>query len=57
MAADLVGAQRLLFGTDHPFPNADAARITGAIRSGLPDAEAALVMGASAHTWYDLPAR
>jgi predicted TIM-barrel fold metal-dependent hydrolase len=57
MAADLVGAHRLLFGTDHPFPNADGARITGAIRSGLPDVEAALVMGASAHTWYDLPAK
>jgi aminocarboxymuconate-semialdehyde decarboxylase len=55
MAADLVGTERLLFGTDHPFPNADVARITDAIRSGLSEAEAALVMGASAHTWYDLP--
>ena len=55
MAANLVGTQRLFFGTDHPFPNADVARITDAIRSGLSDAEAALVMGSSAHTWYDLP--
>lgn len=56
MAADLVGPDRLLFGTDHPFPNADVARISHAIRSGLSDAAAATqVMGAAALAWYDLP--
>jgi aminocarboxymuconate-semialdehyde decarboxylase len=55
MAADLVGADHLLFGTDHPFPNADAARISDAIRAGLGEAEAALVMGTAAAEWYDLP--
>jgi predicted TIM-barrel fold metal-dependent hydrolase len=54
MAADLVGADRLLFGTDHPFPNADVARISGAIHSGLGAAEADSVMGAAAQAWYDL---
>lgn len=55
MAADLVGADHLLFGTDHPFPNADADRISRAIRLGLGEAETALVMGTAAAEWYDLP--
>lgn len=56
MAADLVGADRLLFGTDHPFPNADVPRISAAIGSGLSRSEASLVMGGAAASWYDLPA-
>ncbi|MFP3914411.1 MAG: amidohydrolase family protein [Actinomycetota bacterium] len=54
LTADLVGADRLLFGTDHPFPNADVSRIHGAISAALSDTEAALVMGESATRWYGL---
>lgn len=54
MAADLVGSDRLLFGTDHPFPNADAVRIGGAIHSGLSQREADSVMGGAAAIWYAL---
>ncbi|HEX2152931.1 MAG TPA: amidohydrolase family protein [Acidimicrobiia bacterium] len=55
MAASLVGAEHLLFGTDHPFPNADVERISRAIDSGLTGSEKKLVMGAAAASWYDLP--
>ena len=54
LAAELVGPERLMFGTDHPFPNADAARIAGAIRGGLSDVQAESVMGTAATAWYDL---
>lgn len=54
LAAELVGSEQLMFGTDHPFPNADAARIAGAIRGGLPDVQAESVMGTAAAAWYDL---
>jgi aminocarboxymuconate-semialdehyde decarboxylase len=55
LAADLVGADRLMFGTDHPFPNADVPRIRGAILAGLSDAEASATMGRAALEWYRLP--
>lgn len=55
LAADLVGADRMMFGTDHPFPNADVARIRGAIVSELSDAEASATMGGAAAAWYRLP--
>jgi predicted TIM-barrel fold metal-dependent hydrolase len=55
LTADLVGADRLMFGTDHPFPNADVTRIRGAIASGLSGAEASATMGGAAATWYRLP--
>jgi aminocarboxymuconate-semialdehyde decarboxylase len=54
LAADLVGADRLLFGTDHPFPNADVPRIREAIYSGLPDSDVEGVMGQAATRWFDL---
>lgn len=53
-AADLVGPDRLLFGTDHPFPNADVARIRGAIQCGLPERDVEAVLGQAAVEWYDL---
>lgn len=55
LTADLVGADRLMFGTDHPFPNADVTRIRGAIASGLSGAEASATMGGAAAAWYQLP--
>jgi predicted TIM-barrel fold metal-dependent hydrolase len=55
LTADLVGADRLMFGTDHPFPNADVTRIRGAIASGLSGSEASATMGGAAAAWYQLP--
>jgi len=55
LAANLVGADQLMFGTDHPFPNADVTRIRGAIASGLSGAEASATMGEAAAAWYQLP--
>lgn len=52
LAADLVGVDRLLFGTDHPFPNADVPRIRRAIVSGLAAADSEAVQGAAAAKWY-----
>jgi predicted TIM-barrel fold metal-dependent hydrolase len=57
LAAALVGSDQLMFGTDHPFPNADAARIGAAIRAGVSAAEAESVMGTAATAWYDLADR
>jgi aminocarboxymuconate-semialdehyde decarboxylase len=54
LAADLVGSDRLLFGTDHPFPNADVPRIREAIQSGVPVSDVEEVMGAAATRWFDL---
>lgn len=56
LAADLVGSDRLLFGTDHPFPNADVPRIRGAVLSALSGSETVAVMGAAASQWYDMGA-
>jgi predicted TIM-barrel fold metal-dependent hydrolase len=54
LAADLVGSDRLLFGTDHPFPNADVPRIRRAVVDALATSEAEAVMGGSAAHWYRL---
>lgn len=54
LAADVVGSDRLLFGTDHPFPNADVPRIREAIRSGLRDSDVEEVMGQAATRWFAL---
>lgn len=55
LAVDLVGSDRLMFGTDHPFPNADVLKIRAAITSELSDAEARATMGVAASEWYRLP--
>lgn len=54
LAADLVGSRRLLFGTDHPFPNADVPRIRQAVLGALSTSEAETVMGAAAARWYQI---
>lgn len=54
LAADLVGSDRLLFGTDHPFPNADVPRIREAVLGALSRLEGAAIMGAAAAQWYDI---
>lgn len=54
MAAALVGADHLMFGTDHPFPNADVVRIRRAIEGALSGAEAESALGGAAATWYAL---
>ncbi len=55
VAAELVGAERLVFGTDHPFEIADPAGNLAAIDRVFTVEQAAAVRGAAAVALFDLP--
>ncbi len=53
-AADLVGVDRLAFGTDHPFSVADPARNLAAIREAFDADESEHVLAGAARALFDL---
>jgi predicted TIM-barrel fold metal-dependent hydrolase len=54
-AADLVGTQKLMFGTDHPFSVSDPAANLEAARSEFKDGDLANVMALAARSFFSLP--
>lgn len=54
-ALDLVGPERVFFGTDHPFPVAASRANEAALERALAAEEAALVYGAAAAAFFGLP--
>jgi predicted TIM-barrel fold metal-dependent hydrolase len=54
-AADLVGTDRLVFGTDHPFAIADPAVNIAAIAATFPEVDARLVFSENARLMFGLP--
>lgn len=54
-AADLVGTDHLMFGTDHPFSIADPVANVAAIRSAFDDQDALAVLATSAIDLYEIP--
>jgi predicted TIM-barrel fold metal-dependent hydrolase len=52
--ADLVGTDRLGFGTDHPFTVADPVRNLAAIREVFEGEERRSVLGAAGEAWFGL---
>ena len=54
-AADLVGADRMLYGTDHPFSVADPATNLAAVEDAFPSGELDEVLGGTANRLFDLP--
>jgi predicted TIM-barrel fold metal-dependent hydrolase len=55
-AADLVGTDRMVFGTDHPFAIADPAVNIASIQDTFSPDEAMLVFSDNARTMFGLPA-
>lgn len=55
-AADLVGVDHMLYGTDHPFSIADPATNLAALIGAFPEAEAAQVGSDNAVALFDLEA-
>jgi predicted TIM-barrel fold metal-dependent hydrolase len=53
-AADLVGTERLAFGTDHPFSIADPVANLGSIAEAFDDADARRVLGGTALELFGL---
>lgn len=56
LAADLVGSDQLLFGTDHPFQS-NCLQIQKSVRSALSEDESERVLGGGARHWYSVPPR
>lgn len=56
LAAAVVGADRMLFGTDHPYDIADPARNLAAIRAAIPMEHHVKVLGGTARQVLSLPA-
>jgi aminocarboxymuconate-semialdehyde decarboxylase len=54
-AADLVGADRMVYGTDHPFSVADPAANLAAVETAFPPAELNEVLGGTATRLFGLP--
>jgi aminocarboxymuconate-semialdehyde decarboxylase len=55
LVAAIVGADRMLFGTDHPYDIADPARNVAAIRDAVPTEHHDNVLGDTARQVLDLP--
>jgi aminocarboxymuconate-semialdehyde decarboxylase len=55
-AVDLAGAERVFFGTDHPFPVSASPANEVALEGELHSHELALVYGAGAAAFFELPA-
>jgi aminocarboxymuconate-semialdehyde decarboxylase len=51
---DAVGADRVLLGSDYPFPLGDATPVETVRRAGLGDLETAAVLGGNAHDLFHL---
>lgn len=54
-AADLVGASKLMFGTDHPFSVSDPVANLEAVRSEFGGADLASVLAVAAREFFALP--